>query len=123
MSKDEFDSDFVIDKGKYDRNSEKKVSFKIDTDEMESVKSSHDPIMDSSQETVQTTVTQMTTDTELTVTLIEDTHDDEDDDYPPLSQNLHRTQYIKRDDSSDLEWKWSELEQSYKGKYYKIFPI
>ena len=91
-------------------NSEKKVPFKIDMDEMEKVKSSHDQFMDSSQETVQTTVTQMTTDTELTVTLTEDTHNDEDDDYPPLSQNLHRPWYIKRDYSSDSEWKWSELE-------------
>ena len=79
-------------------------------DETESVKSSRNPIIDSSQETVQTTVTQTTTDTELTVTLTKDTHNDEDDDYSPLSQNLHRPWYIKGDYSSDLEQQWSELE-------------
>ena len=60
----------------------------MDTDETESVKSSQDPILDSSQVTVQTTVTQMTTDdTELTVTFTEETQDDED--YLLLGQNVH----------------------------------
>ena len=54
----------------------------------QSVKSSQDPILDSSQVTVQTTVTQMTTDdTELTVTFTEETQDDED--YLLLGQNVH----------------------------------
>ena len=110
LSKDEFDSDLVIDEGKCDTNGEKvkRVSFNLNTDERESVKSSRDPnldsdqetlmesiqsskdpILDSSQETLQSYVTQMMTDdTELTVTFTEDTQDD--DDYPPLSQNMHR---------------------------------
>ena len=50
--------------------------------------------LDSSQESVQATVTQMTTDdTELTVMFTDSTQDD--DDYPPLSQNVHRAQYVK----------------------------
>ena len=49
-----------------------------------------------------------TDDTELTVIFTDDTQDD--DDYPPLSQNVHRTQYVKTDESSDSEWKWSDLE-------------
>ena len=68
LSKDEFDSDLVIDEGKCDTKgaNQKRVAFKLDIDETESVKPSHNPTLDSSQETVQTTVTQMTTDdTEL----------------------------------------------------------
>ena len=73
------------------------------------VQSSQDTILDSSQETVQTTITQMARDdTELTVMCTDNTQDDED--YPVLSLNVHRPQYIKTDDSSDSEWKWSELE-------------
>ena len=104
LSKDEFDSDLVIDEGECDTKGEKqkRVSFKLDIDEKESVKSSHDSNLDSSQELLQTTVTQMTTDdTELTVMFTDDTQDD--DDYPPLSQNVHRAQYVKTDESSDLE--------------------
>ena len=111
LSKDEFDSDLVIDEGECDTKGEKqkRVSFKLDTDEKESVKSSHNSNLDSSQELLQTTVTQMTTDdTQLTVMFTDDTHDD--DDYLPLSQNVHRVQYVKTDESSDLEWKWSDLE-------------
>ena len=130
LSKDEFDSDLVIDEGECDMNDEKekRVSFNLNTDERESVKSSRDPkldsgqetstesiqssrdpILDSSQETLQSNVTQMMTDdTELTVTFTEDTQDD--DDYPPLSQNVHRPQYVKADESSDLEQGWEELE-------------
>ena len=111
LSKDEFDSDLVIDKGECDTKGEnqKRVAFKLDIDKTESVKSSHDPTLDSSQETVQTTVTQMAPgDTELTVTFTDDTQDD--DDYPPLSQNVHRAWYVKTDDSSDSEQKWSDLE-------------
>ena len=87
LSKDEFDSDLVIDEGECDTKGEKqkRVSFKLDTDKKESVKSSHDSNLDSSQESLQTTVTQMTTDdTELTVVCTDDTQDD--DDYPPLSR-------------------------------------
>ena len=113
MSDDEFNSDLVIDEGECDTQTkcakEKKVAFKLETDETESVQSSRDTILDSSQETVQTTITQMAIDdTELTVTFTEDTQDDED--YPALSQNVHRPGYVKTDDSSDSEWKWSELE-------------
>ena len=111
LSKDEFDSDLVIDKGECDTKGEnqKRVAFKLDIAKMESVKSSHNPTLDSSQETVQTTVTQTTTDdSELTVTFTDDTQDD--DDYLSLSQNVHRAQYIKTDDSSDSEQKWSDLE-------------
>ena len=80
----------------------KRVAFKLDIDETESVKSSHNPTLDSSQETVQTTVTQMTTDdTELKVKFTDETQDDVD--YPPLSQNVHRARYVKTDDSSDSE--------------------
>ena len=99
LSKDEFDSDLVIDEGECDTKGEKqkKVSFKLDIDEKESVKSSHDSNLDSSQELLQTTVTQMTTDdTELTVMFTDDTQDD--DDYPPLSQNVHRAWYVKTDE-------------------------
>ena len=111
LSKDEFDSDLVIDKGECDAKGEKqkRVSFKLEIDKKESVKSSHDSNLDSSQELLQTTVTQMTTDdTELTVMFTDDTQDD--DDYPPLSQNVHRARYVKTDESSDLEQKWSGLE-------------
>ena len=111
LCKDKFDSDLVLDEGECDMKGEKekKVAFKLDTDKTECVKSSQDPILDSSQETGQSTVTQMTTDdTGLTVTFTEDIQDDED--YPPLSQNVHRPWYIKTDDLSDLEQKWSELE-------------
>ena len=80
LSKDEFDSGLVIDKGACDTNGEKekKVSFKLNTDEKEHVKSSGesnldssqetstecvrsyvDPILDSSQETLQSNVMQM----------------------------------------------------------------
>ena len=45
-----------------------------------------------------------TDDSELTVMFTDDTQDD--DDYPPSSQNVHRAWYVKTDDSSDLEWKW-----------------
>ena len=111
LSKDEFDSDLIIDEGECDTKGEKqkRVSFKLDIDEKESVKSSHDSNLGSSQESLQTTVTQMTTDdTELKVMFTDDTQDD--DDYPPLSQNVHRAQYVKTDESSDSEQKWSDLE-------------
>ena len=39
------------------------------------------------------------------------TDDTQDDvDYPALSQNVRRPRYIKTDDSSNSEQKWSELE-------------
>ena len=53
-----------------------------------------------------------TDDTELTVTFRDDTQDD--DDYLPLSQNVHRAQYVKTDDSSGKGQIWSQ-ETSYKG--------
>ena len=63
LSDDEFNSDLVIDEGECDTQTkcakEKKVAFKLETDETESVQSSRDTILDSSQETVQTTITQM----------------------------------------------------------------
>ena len=113
LSDDEFNSDLVIDEGECDTQTkcakEKKVAFKLEMDETESVQSSQDTILDSSQETVQTTITQMATDdTELTVTFTNDTQDHQD--YLGLSQNVHRPQYVKTDDSSDSEQKWSELE-------------
>ena len=111
LSKDEFDSDLVIDEGGCDTKGEKqkRVSFKLDIDEKESVQFSHDSNLDSGQESLQTTVTQMTTDdTELTVMFTDDTQDD--DDYLSLSQNVHRAQYVKTDESSNSEWKWSDLE-------------
>ena len=122
LSKDEFDSDLVIDKGECDTKGEKqkRVSFKLDIDEKESVKSSHNSNLDSSQESLQTTVTQMTTDdTELTLMFTDDTQDD--DDYPPLSQNVHRARYVKL--MNQVIWSrngqiWSQ-ETSYKGKYKK----
>ena len=74
--------------------------------ENESVTSNRDPILDASQETVHSNVTQITM--EDTVTFTEET----DEDYPPLSQNIHHPQYIKKpDDSSDLELKWEDLEK------------
>ena len=58
LSKDEFDSDLVIDKGECDtKGDQKRVAFKLDIEEMESVKTSHNSTLDSSQETIQTTVT------------------------------------------------------------------
>ena len=119
VSKDEFDSDLVIDEGEL--NGEKRVTFQLHSDQMEITKSStgtildssqetesvtsRDPILDSSQDTVHSNVTQITT--EDTVTFTEET----DEDYPPLSQNIHRPQYIKKsDDWSDSEPKWADLE-------------
>ena len=119
VSKDEFDSDLFIEKG--ESNGEKRVTFQLDSDQMEITKSSTgvildssqetesvmsgDPIWDSSQDTVQSNVTQITT--EDTVTFTEET----DEDYPPLRQNIHRPWYIKKsDDLSDSEPKWADLE-------------
>ena len=119
VSKDEFNSDLVIDKGEL--NGEKRVTFELDSDQMKITKSStgtildsshktvsvmsRDPILDSCQDTVQSNVTQITT--EVTVTFTEET----DDNYPPLSQNIHHPPVCKKsDDSSDLEPKWADLE-------------
>ena len=54
LSKDEFDSDLVIDEGECNTKGEnqKRVVFKLDIDNTESVKCCHDPTLDSSQETV-----------------------------------------------------------------------
>ena len=98
VSKDEFNSDLGIDKG--EMNGEKRVSFQLDSDQMESAKSSRGQILDSSQEsltesvmsnrdpilvtsheTVHSNFTQvtMTMTTEDIVTFTEET----DDDYLP----------------------------------------
>ena len=49
VSKDEFDSDLVTDEG--ESNGEKRVTFQLDSDQMEIAKSSTGTILDSSQET------------------------------------------------------------------------
>ena len=110
-SSDEYDNNLVIDEdaGKSNVENEKKVLFQLETDDTSSIQCSEDKNVATVEifEMVETNVTHMSMDDRH----LEETFPDngDDDDYPPLSQNVHRARYIRADDSSDSEPKWADL--------------